>query len=145
MAISKNRQGWRGADAADLGQYLRLYSAGNAAVGSIVHAVCSVCEGGQFAVLLDDEEGFACRRCASCGDEFVMLDSEVLADDAQAGDAACPCGGEIFNLAVGFAVRDNGDVCWIYLALRCVADGTLGVYADWKVDYSPTADLPTRV
>jgi hypothetical protein len=34
-------------------------------------------------------------------------------------------------------------VRWISLGLRCVQDGTLGVYADWKVDYSPTGHLLT--
>jgi hypothetical protein len=65
--------------------------------------------------------------------------------DADPGDAACPCGGEIFNVAVGFALRDDGDVRWVYVGLRCTKDGILGVYADWKIDFSPTVHLLDRV
>lgn len=46
-----------------------------------------------------------------------------------------------FTVGVGFALRDDGDVRWISIGLLCVQDGTLGVYADWKIDYSPTDHL----
>ena len=74
-----------------------------------------------------------------------MLDSADVGQAADAGQAACPCGAEIFNVAVGFAHHENGDVRWVYVALRCLQDGTLGVYADWKIDYSPTKELFDRV
>jgi hypothetical protein len=45
------------------------------------------------------------------------------------------------NVAVGFALRDDGSVKWVYSGLRCVTDGTLGVYGDWKIDYAPTEHL----
>jgi hypothetical protein len=35
-------------------------------------------------------------------------------------------------------------VRWVSLGLRCVQDGTLAVYADWKIDYSPTGHLLSR-
>ncbi|MFI5896109.1 alpha/beta fold hydrolase [Actinoplanes sp. NPDC051513] len=35
------------------------------------------------------------------------------------------------------------EVRWISIGLRCLTDGTLGVYADWKIDYTPTAHLLT--
>lgn len=30
------------------------------------------------------------------------------------------------------------EVKWVNIGARCVRDGTLGVYADWKIDYGPT-------
>jgi hypothetical protein len=35
----------------------------------------------------------------------------------------------------------DDEVRWISVGLRCLADNTLGVYTDWKVDYLPTAHL----
>jgi hypothetical protein len=61
------------------------------------------------------------------------------------GVAACPCGNETFEVAVVFAVRADGDVRWISIGLRCVRDGVLGAHTDWKIDYSPTAQLFDRV
>jgi hypothetical protein len=57
----------------------------------------------------------------------------------------CLCGGERFDVAVGFALRKDGEVRWVSVALRCTADGVLGVYADWKIDYSPSGHLMARV
>ena len=74
-----------------------------------------------------------------------MLDSGDYEDEAKPGDAACPCGGESFEVAVGFALRDDGDIRWVSIGLRCVDDGLLGVYSDWKIDYSSTDELPVRV
>ena len=105
------------------------------------------CGGTQFTLSIDNDEGFAARRCTSCGGSFLMLDSEAA--DADPGEAACPCGSEIFEIAVDFALGDdgghNGDVRWVYLGLRCVKDDVLGVYADWEIDYSPTAHLLAQV
>jgi hypothetical protein len=67
-----------------------------------------------------------------------MLDS---AETADAGDAACPCGGEQFEVAVGFTERIDGELGGVYLALRCTADGVLGLYADWKINSAPTRKL----
>jgi hypothetical protein len=70
-----------------------------------------------------------------------MLDSSEFADEANLESAECPCGGDSFDVAVGFALRDDGDVRWVYIGLRCVQDGVLGCYADWKIDYSPSVGL----
>jgi hypothetical protein len=72
-------------------------------------------------------------------------DSQDTVDSADLGQAACPCGGKRFEMAVGFALRDEGEIRWVYIALRCAADRTLGVYAAWKFDYSPTAQLLEQV
>ena len=47
----------------------------------------------------------------------------------------------VFDVAVGFALHDEGSPRWVYLAMRCTQDGALGVYADWKIDYTPGSHL----
>jgi hypothetical protein len=47
----------------------------------------------------------------------------------------------MFAVAVGFSLRDGGDVRWISIGLRCLTDNTLGVYADWKINYGPSGHL----
>jgi hypothetical protein len=145
VTIDKSGEFWRGTDATDLDEYLRHYAVDNYPLGSTVFARCAACAGTEFTVVLDDSEGFASRQCTACPGMVMMLDSAEFADDADLGDAECPCGGDVFNVAVGFAFRDDGDVRWIYLGLRCTKDGTMGTYADWKIDYSPTSELLNRV
>jgi hypothetical protein len=41
----------------------------------------------------------------------------------------------------GFALHDDGEVRWISVGLRCLTDNTLGVYADWKINYGPSDHL----
>jgi hypothetical protein len=54
------------------------------------------------------------------------------------GEAVYPCGGDRFQVAVGFALRPDDEVEWLYGALRCTADGTVGVYVDWGIAYAPS-------
>jgi hypothetical protein len=74
-----------------------------------------------------------------------MRDSADVLDEADLGEAACPCGNESFEVAAGFAVRADGDIRWVSIGLRCTRDGVLGVHADWKISYSPTAHLFDQV
>lgn len=147
MTITKGRGAWRGSSAGDLKEYLHAYAAGGAPVGEVVFAVCTACGAadGGFGVAVDDEQGAAVRACAVCGVQAAMLDSADHLDDADLGEAACPCGHEEFDVAVGFALREDGEVAWVSLGLRCRNDGVLGVYADWKIDYSPSRQLLASV
>lgn len=112
----------------------------------VVVAACSSCQGGAgFGVRLDDEVGVAVRTCAACRDEQPMLDSAEFLADADLGDAQCPCGGEVFDVAVGFSLLDGGEVRWVTLGLRCRADDQVGVYADWSIDYEPSRHLLGQV
>lgn len=130
----------------DIDEYLRAYSAGDCQVTRTVGAVCASCEGIEFRVRLDDEQGCAERTCTGCGTHAALLDSQEFLEEADLGDAACPCGGEQFNLAVGFApLEGSDDVRWVYLGLRCTRDGVLGCYADWKIDYTPSGHLYASV
>lgn len=77
----------------------------------------------------------------TCSATFLILDSKDTIDEAALEDAQCPCGGETFNAAGGFAVREDGEIRWFYLGLRCTLDGVLGCYTDWRIDYGPTEHL----
>lgn len=145
MAIDKSGKWWTGDGAGDIDAYLREYTADGYPASDIVHAVCGECGSTEFDIRLDDEEGAAERTCSKCRADFAMLDSADYLEDAELEDAACPCGNESFNVAVGFARRDDGDVRWVYLGLRCTKDGVLGCYADWKIDYSPSSHLLEQV
>ena len=140
MVIDKSKTWWTSDSASDIETYLREFTADGYPAADAIQAVCAGCGCREFNLRLDDEEGVAERTCSEYGTVFVMLDSADYLEDAELEDAACPCGNETFNVAVGFS-RDDGEVRWIYLGLRCTKDGILGCYADWKIDYSPSIQL----
>ncbi len=125
----------------ELDAYLRQYRAGGYPVSRVERSVCAACGGTEFRLWVDDEAGYAARRCEACEDEFVMLDAADVADEEDGDEAGCPCGGETFEIAVGYALCNDGDVRWVSVGMRCLTDGACGVYTDWKIDYSPTGHL----
>jgi hypothetical protein len=141
MTIDRSGASWIGTSPADIDEYLTAFTSDGYPATRVIHASCSTCQGTAFRILVDDEEGCAERICVTCKDQRLLIDSGDTVDGAELEGAECPCGGEIFNAAVGFALRDDGEVRWVHLGLRCIDDGVLGVYTDWKVDYSPTAHL----
>ncbi|MEV4640564.1 hypothetical protein AB0J80_24800 [Actinoplanes sp. NPDC049548] len=145
MAMDTTGQYWRGEDAADLVDYLREFQAGGYPVRDVIGSVCSGCGGETFRVTADDEASCVQRVCVTCGMAAYLADSAEYAAGADLQPCECPCGGERFEVAVGFAYRSDAEVRWVSVGLRCLADGVLGVYADWKIDYSPTAHLLTSV
>jgi hypothetical protein len=146
MAIDRSGTGWTGSAPDDIEEYLTAYSAEGYPSTVVVPATCAACDGVQFSVRLDDDEGCVERTCASCRARVLMLDSAQYVDDAELESAACPCGGETFNVGVGFAFYDGAeDVHWVYIGLRCVADGALGCYGEWKIGYGPSRHLLAAV
>ena len=141
MTIDKSGKLWRGEDFADLADYIRQFRAEGYPVSKVVESVCDHCSGRAFRVLVDDTEGCAQRVCVGCGAAAFIADSAEYWEDADPEECECPCGGDAFAAAVGFALGDDGDVRWISIGLRCQADNTLGVYADWKVNYGPSGHL----
>ena len=145
MTVTKRGGAWFGTERGDIEQYLRAFAAGGYAVQHVVHSTCRSCgRTAGFKVLVDDDEGAAVRRCAACDTDHVMLDSADYLDEAELVQAACPCRHEQFDVAVGFSMREGDEadeVRWVYVGLRCQNDGLLGVYADWKIDYSPSEHL----
>lgn len=144
MAINKTGKLWRGQDYEDLAAYVRTYKAGGYPVARVTEFVCPSCQGTAFRVLVDDDEGCAAAICKGCQGQYAIADSAEHLEGAELGECACPCGGECFSVAVGFAMRPDNEVCWISVGLRCLTDGALGVYTDWKIDYAPTAHLLTE-
>ncbi len=131
---------------ADLDRFLRECTAEDDPVREVRLVACA-CRGDTFTVAFAGEDAVR-RTCTACGTQRFVCDSEEywqdnLDDgDGVPEDAQCPCGNETFQMAVGFALRPAGDdVKWIYVALRCTKCGELGLYADWKIDYSPSLQL----
>ncbi|WP_406084438.1 hypothetical protein OHA01_08275 [Micromonospora zamorensis] len=141
MAIRKTAGLWCGDDFDDLATYIRKHQAGGYPVRHVKDISCRHCQGTAFHVTVDDEEGCAQIICQSCRAETPIADSADHLDDAALEECGCPCGGETFTVGVGYAMNTDNEVRWISLGLRCLVDGTLGVYTDWKIDYAPTAHL----
>lgn len=119
------------------------YAAGGYAVDRVVFAECG-CGNETFLVVFDDSVGVAARICAACEAEAGIADSDEHFDDVdEVEQATCTCGNEIFRVATGFALDGAGEVRWVSVGLRCTVDGVAGVYADWKIDYLPSAHLLT--
>ncbi|MFI0405232.1 hypothetical protein [Actinomadura sp. 3N508] len=133
---------WRGEDFADLAAFIREYQAEGYAVGEVTESVCGQCGGRAFRVLAGQDA--AQRTCTGCGTSEFIVDSADYWEEAEPDECECPCGGDEFAAAVGFSLRPDGDVRWVSLGLRCLADGTLGVYTDWKINYGPSAHLVTK-
>jgi hypothetical protein len=130
----------------DLDAFLRDSTADGYPATEIRFAKCG-CGADVFAVAIDDNEGAASRTCVACKQNHLLCDSAEYWEDAEPEECACPCAGESFNLAVGFALTQDGsgDVRWIHIGLRCVLCGELGLYGDWKIDYGPSAQLMDQV
>lgn len=141
MAVDTSGQFWRGNDFNDLAEYVREFQAGGYSVARVNELACRQCAGKTFCVEGDDDAGRARARCLGCDTETYIADRAEFADEADLAECVCLCGGEAFNIGLGFALRHDGEVRWISVGLRCAHDGTLGVYADWEIDYSPTSHL----
>ena len=71
------------------------------------------------ALVDEDNEGCAATVCQQCQAEAAISDSADHLGDAELGECVCPCGGETFAVAIGFAMYDDTDVRWISVGLRC--------------------------
>lgn len=139
--IDKSGTWWKGESIDDLRDFVIEFTSQNYRADEIRQSVCKGCGGTRFGLRVDDDEGCAERVCRVCGAREFIADSEEFWEDATPGDAACPCGAEDFQIAVGFSLIESGEVNWISVGCRCVACGVLGVYVDWKVDYEPSRHL----
>ncbi|WP_430782373.1 hypothetical protein [Actinoplanes sp. G11-F43] len=144
MSLDKSGELWRGRDFEDLAAAVRDFRAGGYRVDTVIESRCAGCDGRAFRVDVDEQDNTR-RVCLACGASRFIGDSAEHWDEDAQDNCECPCGGDRFAVAVGFACHDDGDVRWISVGLRCLADGTLGVYADWKIDYGPSRHLLTRV
>lgn len=140
MTLDKSGKLWRGDDFDDLAAYIRHFKAGGYSVATVVESRCGVCDGCAFRVTVDEDDATR-RACLDCGTTAFIGDSAEHWHGTDDDSCACPCGGEEFAVAVGYALFDDGDVRWVSVGLRCLKDNTLGVYADTKIDYSPSGHL----
>jgi hypothetical protein len=140
VTLDKSGKLWRGDDFGDLAEYIRHFKAGGYPVTTVVESRCGVCDGRAFRVTIDEEEATQ-RVCLACGTAAFIGDGAEHWSGTDHDSCACPCGGEKFAVAVGFAYFDDGEVRWVSVGLRCLKDDTLGVYADTKIDYSPSHHL----
>ena len=145
MTIDRSGTWWKGSEAADLDEYLTGLAADGCPVTRLVHAHCERCGGDTFRVGVDDSEECCQRTCVRCGEAEYMLGCDEMAQDAALVPIVCPCGGTTYQVAAGFAVRENGVARWVYIGLRCATDGTLGAPADWPVDHTPADRLFSTV
>lgn len=136
VAINKSGESGEG-----IAEFIHEFRAGGYPVTRVAEAVCRHCAGRAFRVAVDDDEGCAQRVCVACGAAAFIADSADYWAEADPGECECPCGGGEFAVSVGFALLDDEEVRWISVGLRCLTDNALGVYADWKIDYTPTKHL----
>ena len=124
---------------------IRTHAAGGYAIADVRFARCT-CDGLTFRLHVDDDVGAAVRTCAACKTETLMLDSPEDLADVTLEACECPCGKDVFALGVGFArTSDARDLRWVSFGLRCIACNQAAVYADWKIDYSPSLPLLNQV
>lgn len=125
--------------------YIREFGGGVEEPVSIVkQSVCADCGGTRFWMQCSEEDGVASRTCTNCKRAAFIGDSEDHWADADVGDATCPCGTKVFWIGVGYCLDAKGEVIWMIVGARCAGCGTVGVYADWWIDFEPTAALLER-
>jgi hypothetical protein len=107
----------------------------------VVQCVCR-CGGTVFELEGDQDEGCVRRTCAACGHSSFICDSGEYWDEAEPRKRRCPeCRGTRYEVGVGFSLREEGEVRWVWVSERCMGCGVLGSFVDWKIDYSPSRHL----
>jgi hypothetical protein len=144
MGIDASGKWWKGQNADDLVEYIRLLTEQGSPATKFAVAKCA-CGADHFRLYADRDEGCAKRQCASCGKDAFICDSEEISEEASLKKARCKCKKDVFDVAVGFALRDTGEIKWITVGARCVSCGMLGAYVDWKINYAPTDHLYSMV
>ena len=135
---------WKGQNADDLIEYVRLLTQQGYPATKFAIAKCA-CGTHRFRLCADQNDGCAKRQCTSCGKDAFICDSEDASEEASLKKVRCKCKKDVFDLAVGFSLRDTGEIRWITVGARCVSCGMLGSYVDWKINYAPTDHLYSMV
>jgi len=143
-ASGKTGEYLRGDRAGDIVWYLKEYTDGD--VDDTVLTECKSCGRDAFSINVDDVEGAIEVECSSCNARRRLLDGEERWGDCEPVKVECPeCGSTAFNVGVGFAHRQDGDVKWVYIGARCLHCGLLGCPADWEINDGPTDDMERNV
>lgn len=98
---------------------------------------CEGCGGDVFSLLMNEEEGVACRICEKCDTEHGIGDSDdYIMEVEEIFDVECTCDSAQFQIMAGVSLYEGTeDVRWFYLGCKCVECGLSGVYGDWKNEY----------
>ncbi|MDP9371333.1 MAG: hypothetical protein M3Q65_02525 [Chloroflexota bacterium] len=142
VAIDTSGKWWKGEDFSDLVEYIRLLTAEGYPADRVVQSVCT-CGDTAFRLLVDQEEGCAQRTCATCGEVAFICDSAEYWEDAKPKKVHCPRKHDVGEVAVGFSLREDGEVKWVTIGRRCITCGILGSPVDWKINYGPSGHLLT--
>ena len=142
MAITYDGPFNHGVDSNDLAEWIREYRPAGFPVDRVVASVCAGCANRVFRVVVDDSGTGAYRTCARCGAVHYIAESGESWMDEAAEPITCPCGGDSFEVAVGFTLYADGvDVRAVGVGVRCTTDGTLGSPAEWNVRTHPSLHL----
>jgi hypothetical protein len=123
-------------------EYVRTFGGGRGEDVTLIQQSQCSCGGTLFWMQCSEEEGVANRTCVACKRAYYIGDSEEHWAAADVGDATCPCKAKVFNIAVGYCCNEAETVVtWMVVGGGCAACGEAGVYADWCIDYEPSAHL----
>lgn len=146
MAIDTSGKWWKGNSIEDIKDYLIAYSNSTYPVQKVIISKCDKCNGNEFLVEYDCDEGVVKIICKTCKTKKYLADSEEYWEDIRPKKYKCTeCKSIHANVGTGFAYRDSGDIKWVYIGVRCSNCGILGSVADWKINYSPTNELEENV
>ena len=85
-------------------------------------------------------------KTVKVGQQHPIGDSADYLEEAHLEDCACPCGGEVFEIAAGVSLyQDSEDVRWFYVGCRCPSCGLTACYGDWKNEYNDYRELLASV
>lgn len=141
-----NRKKSKAAGVPDIAGYLKEYSAEGYPVDTVKPVICPECGSENCRITLDPEEHVIQVSCEPNGHRRLLMDSEEYWDESNPQKLTCPdCGGESFNLSVGLAHRESGEVKWVYLGCRCLKCHAISSPDDWKIDYGPTDAMEANI
>ena len=136
MTLSKTGEYSYGDSQQDIQTFLTEYANSNEyPIAHFADARCT-CVNSTFQLWIDDTEGAAIRVCTACKVEHPMGDRAEYLEDAELGEAECPCGSNSFEITVGVALyEESEDVKWLYLGCRCTQCSLVACYGHWKNEY----------
>ena len=144
MAIDTSGKWWKGTNFADLAEYVRLLTNDGYPAEHVIQSIC-VCGNSTFHLLADQDAGCVQRVCTACRRAAFIGDSAEYWAGAAPKEVRCLCKHTIFEIGVGFSLREQSEVKWITVGQRCAKCGILASYVDWKIDYSPSKHLLSLV
>ncbi|MEU8261730.1 hypothetical protein AB0C02_14060 [Micromonospora sp. NPDC048999] len=146
MVITSDGLFDHGEDLNDLAEWIHEYQPAGWPIDRVVASVCGACAYRVFRVVVDDGGQGAYRTCVRCNAMAYIANSGEYWMDDEAEPISCECGGDAFEVAVGFTLYADGDaVRAIGVGVRCATDGMLGSPAEWNIRDHPSLHLLQQV